>query len=613
VLSAPWVTLSLLTGCFILLRLPTLLLRREFNLDESQMLAQGMKFLIDPRPWLGADPKTSGPLNSYIISAILLTGARPSFVLVHVLAVALVCLQLILAYLTLRRMASQRLAVLGTLLMVLLYGLATSLDYLHYSSELLPTVVITAGFYCFVLWLDHAKPRSRVGSAILLFLAGLWLGIAPWCKLQAGPIALSLGIVMTLAVFIKHDAKAGSSSRLTDLIGLLAGALAPTLVMLAILVSCGAFSDFWNSYILGNLVWAGPLHLKHFLGHFLLIGVSAPLITPVFLALLGVRLLLTASGSTPTRELSVSERRLIFWSLLVYMAVGTLCVCRTFFAFHHYTILLVPPLIYLAVVPDSILWPWRTPAKHWNSRAMVTVGLVLVFLPLALGIARYADMLQLAYGASRSSRVAVQATTQTTVLPTMPSDFAGKLKFIATCPLCAVWPANWPLDETDSCPRCRIWPVRWHSNDSSQRISAVVQSLQRMYPVRTLEIWGWTPGVYVLTGIPHSTRDSVADFSITKSPMQNFFLARFRQDMLEKQPDIFVDAATPNAFMWTWTEDVGYESDPLLRKFIDSNYVLTRQLSLVPDVRPVRFYVRRDLLSESQLSRHVSTSSLSEP
>src|ERR1019366_7711612 len=75
-------------------------------MDESQMLSQAMKFLVDPRPWLDVLPTTSGQLNSYLISVFLLMGFKPGFVLLHVLASVLLCLQVLVAYLTLRRLGS---------------------------------------------------------------------------------------------------------------------------------------------------------------------------------------------------------------------------------------------------------------------------------------------------------------------------------------------------------------------------------------------------------------------------------------------------------------------------------------------------------------------------
>jgi len=106
-LPSPAVVVALLVACVFLLRLPSALVPHELNVDESQMLSQAMKFLVDSRPWIAADTTTSGPLNSYLISVLLLMGFKPGFVLVHMLASVLVCLQVYVAYLTLRRLGSE--------------------------------------------------------------------------------------------------------------------------------------------------------------------------------------------------------------------------------------------------------------------------------------------------------------------------------------------------------------------------------------------------------------------------------------------------------------------------------------------------------------------------
>jgi hypothetical protein len=142
------------------------------------------------------------------------------------------------------------------------------------------------------------------------------------------------------------------------------------------------------------------------------------------------------------------------------------------------------------------------------------------------------------------------------------------------------------------------WPVK----DSSDRIAQVVRDIQRTHPVRSLAIWGWSPGVYVLTGIPPATRDTITFYQIFRGPMQNYFRARFLDDLREKTPDLFIDAVAPDAFMWdTWTENDGYESDSQVRKFVDDNYILVDELTLVEGAKPIRFFARREPASQPRL------------
>ena len=195
-LPSPALAVALLIACVLLLRLPSALVPRELNVDEGQMLSQAMKFLVDPRPWIAADTTSSGPLNSYLISVFLLMGFKPGFVLVHMLASVLVCLQVLMAYLTLRRLGSEKTAALGAFLMVLFYGLAYPTGLPTYASELLPTLLLMVGFYIFLVWLGEPAGRRAGAQLCLLFSGGLVLGAAPWCKLQAVPITGALGLVV---------------------------------------------------------------------------------------------------------------------------------------------------------------------------------------------------------------------------------------------------------------------------------------------------------------------------------------------------------------------------------------------------------------------------------
>jgi hypothetical protein len=121
----------------------------------------------------------------------------------------------------------------------------------------------------------------------------------------------------------------------------------------------------------------------------------------------------------------------------------------------------------------------------------------------------------------------------------------------------------------------------------------MVQLIQATHAVKSLAIWGWTPGVYVLTGMPPATRDAVGGFVINKGPRQQYFRKRFLQDLRDTMPDLFVDAATPDTFMWNWTRNDNYESDEELKNFIQANYTPVAELALVKGVRPVRFFLRR--------------------
>ena len=127
--------------------------------------------------------------------------------------------------------------------------------------------------------------------------------------------------------------------------------------------------------------------------------------------------------------------------------------------------------------------------------------------------------------------------------------------------------------------------------DFNTRIAAVVKEEHQRQPVRSLAIWGYTPGVYVQTGLVPATRDAVAAYAIIKGPYQEYFRERFLKDLDHSKPEMFVDTVTSGAFLWPeWTEEDGYESYSDLRDFIAEYYVPVRALELGLNQRPVQFF-----------------------
>jgi len=473
-------------------------------------------------------------------------GFKPGFVLVHILASVLVCLQVLMAYLTLRRLGSEKTAALGAFLMVLLYGFATHTDYMHYASEWLSSVLLMGGFYLFLVWLDESAGCRASPQLWLLFSCGLILGTVPWCKFQAVPIGGALGLVVLAAIFRDKRPSITFSLRVKELLTFCAGAVLISCVMLAILVKTGAIQDFWYSYILGNLDNAGSLSLTRSILNFRLIFLTSPLYQLLLVALLGAGLLVY--GSRSVSVLLLFKNRKWAWSgLLVYAGAALFSVCRPRYCLAHYAILLVPPMTYLAAVlacPEV-----ADLTKSRQSRRSLIFGLALVLL-FAFDGTRYANMIRISRKLSHSQ------------------------------PDCSI-------------ALCGV------GRDLNERIAAAVRDIQTTHPVRSLTIWGWAPGVYVLIGIPPATRDSIGHFAISAGPMQKYFRARFVGDLREKNPDLFIDAVVPGGSPWPqWTENDGYESDPQLRKFIEDNYRLVDELRLVKGAKPIRFFARREPASQ---------------
>lgn len=567
-LPSPAVTITVLVVLLFLLRLPSALLPWELNVDESNMLSQAMKFLIDPRPWIAVDPTSVGPLDAYFIAIFLRIGFKPGYVLVHMLASLLVCLQVVVGYLTVRRFRSQQAAAVAGFLMVLVYGLGTKMDYLHYAGEWLPSLLLMLGFYIFLVWLDQPAEERSGEQLFLLFTAGLVLGTAPWCKLQAGPISGALGLLFLAAVFRKKGLSSEFSWRAKQLTAFCVGAVLTTSVMLAILIKTGALEDFWNSYIRANLVYAGPPSFARSIVNVIVILLVPPINQ---LLVVGIGLVVLVSLADEKPRFSATQR----WALsgvVIYTGAALVAISRVTNLFPHHAIFLVAPMTYLVVdlLPvdgSRLMQDLRSPFKPRAVVLLLVLGsYVAIYTAYAV---RYAYMVE---GVFNLSHGLPSSTVSTANL--VPELGVPKQSVLDLC----------------------IGPSHWVFPDSSERMAAVVQNIGKKYRIRSLTIWGWAPGVYVLTGLAPATRDSVITLELKEGPLQKYFRSRLLADLRANPPDLFIDAVSRGTFMWwpQWTEDDGYETIPEVREFIDKDYVLVETLSLKQGAKPVRFFVRRE-------------------
>src|SRR5262249_48456678 len=101
-LDAPGLFFALVSISLFVVRLPSVLWTAELNPDESQMIAQAMRFLVHPVPWRDVDGITGGPLDSLLLSVPMLLGAPATWLTARIVLWASNGLMLILLYGALR-------------------------------------------------------------------------------------------------------------------------------------------------------------------------------------------------------------------------------------------------------------------------------------------------------------------------------------------------------------------------------------------------------------------------------------------------------------------------------------------------------------------------------
>ena len=226
-------------GFLLLSRVPAIRCPYQLDVDEGQMLAQAMRYDHDLTPWRAVDGETGGPLLSWVPLLGHEIGLPYNFRTLHLLAALILAGTLLAAYAAARELAGEEAGLVALAAGAWWLGLNPGPDFVHYSSELLPDLLLALALVAGV-----GRKRDERGAG-RIFLAGLLLGLLPWAKLQAVPIGLALGIWLLI------DLSLGRRWRKAGL--LLVGAVLPSGALLAWIMRAGAWDQFWNSYIVANL------------------------------------------------------------------------------------------------------------------------------------------------------------------------------------------------------------------------------------------------------------------------------------------------------------------------------------------------------------------------
>ena len=286
-----WLYLVGTTTVFMLMRLPSVLLNRELNADESQMLSHALTLYQDPVYWRSVDGTTIGPLDNYLLVIPRLFGFQLDYTSARVMGLLCGVGSLFFFFVALKRWLGKTAARLALLVPLIFLAFTQETDYVHYSSEQLPLLLLSL---CLALLAGLSRKKKKftfqekkapVWSAYGL---GLIAGMVPFAKLQAVPQALLLvvaGFYFTYQYFVK------TNNRNPMLLLLLGGITFPAIALVWML-SHGVYQDFIDFYILGNAVYAGGSGLADIPTQF---G-KLVLASPDFMALLGVVALVTILG-----------------------------------------------------------------------------------------------------------------------------------------------------------------------------------------------------------------------------------------------------------------------------------------------------------------------------
>jgi len=536
----PLVFFILIFISMLILRWPLISWPHEINIDESQMLAQGMRYLSHPIPWRDVDGTTGGPLNSMILSLPLSLGSPSTWETSRIMLWVLNCLTMVFLYFAVRCFGSPAESQFVLLPAIYFYAFSFEPHYAFYSSETLPVLMLSAG-----LCLLAQEWRATRPSVTRWFFVGLTLGAVPLAKLQASPLALFLaGVGFMQLLLLRRKDPGTPRSGLMPIAALILGGLLIPGLLLGIVTAKGAFGDFWKSYILASRSYAEQTSWGFRIHSMKNILLMSPHFT-VYLAINVAAALLWLFARQRGKKRASAE---FFWPLLIIAAdliLSVLCILAAGKGFPHYLLLLVPPL---------------------------TLLFALLFF----------------------------AGKQVLSVPDNPPTTASILKFWPLI-FSALTLSLLCMQSRDYTRQCNTFLAGTELGNKSLVAQQVAKAIR---PGDTLSVWGWMPMYHVETGALPATRDAIGHYIISPGPLQEYFQKRYLTDLTKSRPAIFIDAVADSTFCWTWTDDNIHESFPALTAFINENYSLWVSIQLKKKTliaSPVRIYVLKERMHELHL------------
>ncbi len=360
---------------FILLnRLRILQFDLAINPDEAMMAANAMRTLYGWLNWDTVDPVTSGPLNSAILAWPYLFGGDITLFSTRLTGLACVFGAIGLLFFTIRNLsASLSAAILALLPCILLFATTTRADFVHYSSEHLPLLLLSLALFLFAGSFRRNSLPKLVGCAVVL-------GLIPFAKLQAAPLAAVIGAFVLVRAATMESFLPAASRVLLVVPAALAGAFA----FLLPLAMSGGLDDAFKSYIVQPRLRTGPwsdqipamvFEAKLFLA--VAVAAAASLMVAVAAWLAARRHARVVDMSRPWRWCAALA--------LILLPVSYAAVTYTGRPFLHYLLLAIPALVLVAgaalAVIDAV-WP---PRRWWGwlSHAAMLVLVCALWLPAA--------------------------------------------------------------------------------------------------------------------------------------------------------------------------------------------------------------------------------------
>lgn len=505
----------------------------QLNPDEGIFTAAATALLHDPVFWRAADTGSSGPLNVYPLLFLTPFGFVPDLATSRIAGLLMMITSVCLLHATLRHLYNDSVARLATLPIAATIAMMQFWDYVHISSEHCPILILSLMLYLI------ARPRRPSAGALLLraFMVGLVGGLVPFAKMQGLPIAMALAAVFVHSAWLEGPRRATLAGAL---LAMLLGALTPFALALLTLATFSLTEWFWLSYVRANLLTymnmqAGglPSKLGTFLGLLAASGELRPLgwVGALAAALaVGLQFVRVSLGK---KLASSHPSRPVLLYATVYLVAAMFAVIRPGNAFAHYLLFLIMPAGLLIGAALGELKKCRPTAGAVGAAFPVTAHGVLAAAIVLATLTVFANRVR---GGS-------------IYLPKAPVS------------------------------------VQTYRSD-------IAMAIRQAAPIgSSMVVWGFSPDLYLQSGMIPSTRFGFTSWQIENTRMRDVFVEQFVADMDRTKPKIFVDAIAPGMFYTSPIDPAvqGHDANARVKAVVARDYTLATAL------RGVRIYRRTDL------------------
>jgi hypothetical protein len=461
-------------------RIPILFYPDELNVDESSMLAQAVKYLEDPIPWRSIDGSSSGPLNAYVLLIPLLLGGDLNYFFARIVGLFCVWGTVSFTYLSLRKLFGYKVAIASSFLPLGGFYLFSTIDeFVHYTSEHLPILLISAGIYVAVLL--STSQRQRIIYAVI---SGIVLGAVPFAKNQAAPLAVAAAVFILFVLYVRKKEDAMPSWKYFTAFAV--SFFSVPFVIMAMVLWGGVLEDFWYSYIFFAVVFSSkPQSLKEFFNLMIAMADMRYFLVGCFLLfLLGNILIVMFKGFKKTFFVTCTIT-------LIYLFISIYIIHKPGRPMYHYSLFIIHPLtlllgVYLGNIINII------EARRLNVSSLSVSVVLLGFILMVI--------LSQVYGAFHSPK----------------GDPFKRKAFFASI-------------TTEKIQNKRQWP-------GEGIISKYAKAGEK------LAVWGWDPSIYLKTGMVPATRDTIIwQQFVENDTLQRYYKERFLKDLSVSEPPVFID------------------------------------------------------------------------